>query len=71
LYISLCIFGFIPIMRHLARHRLTFFYHFFALFCSILLVYSIFKMNPLFGVMYLLLIIFISFLSPLIFIYAY
>ena len=71
LYISLCIFGFIPIFRHLMKHKLTFWYYSGALVMSLSLIYSIFKVNPLFGFLYFSLIVFISFLSPLIFIYAY
>ena len=71
LYISLCIFGFIPIFRHLMKHKLTFWYYSGALAMSLSLIYCIFKVNPLFGFLYFSLIVFISFLSPLIFIYAY
>jgi hypothetical protein len=53
------------------KHKLTFWYYSIALVMSISLIYCIFKVNPLFGFLYFSLIIFISFLSPLIFIYAY
>ena len=68
---SLCIFGFIPIFRHLIRHRFRIVYDMFALLFSLALGYSIFNENPFFGVLYFGLIVFISLLSPLIFIYAY
>ena len=53
------------------KHKLTFWYYSGALVMSLSLIYSIFKVNPLFGFLYFSLIVFISFLSPLIFIYAY
>jgi hypothetical protein len=71
LYMSLCIFGFVPIFRHLMRHKMRLLYEIFALVFSIFLGYQIFQVNPLFGILYFSLIVFISFLSPLIFIYAY
>lgn len=71
LYISLCIFGFIPILRHLMRHRLRMVYDLYALISSIALAHTIFQQNPLFGILYVCFVVFISFLSPLIFIYAY
>jgi len=43
LYISLCTFGFIPIFRHLMRHRMRWAYDSYALISSILLGYFIFK----------------------------
>ena len=71
LYISLVIFGFAPCIRHLMRHRLRFLYDTFALVSTLVLCYVIFSTNRLFGILYLVLIIFVSILSPLIFIYAY
>lgn len=71
LYISLCIFGFIPIFRHILRHRLRFVYDISALISTFVLGYCIFQMHRFFGILYFSLIVFISFLSPLIFIYAY
>jgi hypothetical protein len=71
LYMSLCIFGFIPVFRHLIRHSCRIIYDIFAFGGSLLLGFLVFKMNPLFGVLYLSSIVFITFLSPLIFIYAY
>ena len=71
LYISLCIFGFIPMFRHLIKHKYTRLYYSWALIMSFGLIFCIFKVNPLFGFLYFSLIVFISFLSPLIFIYAY
>jgi phosphatidylserine synthase len=71
LYISLVIFGFTPCIRHLIRHKLRFLYDTFALVSTLVLCYIIFSMNRLFGILYLVLIIFVSILSPLIFIYAY
>ena len=71
LFISLCLFGFVPIIRHLMRHRVRFFYDVNAVILSIFLCYSIMRVNRFFGICYALLILFISFISPLIFIYAY
>jgi len=71
LYLSLCIFGFIPIFRHIMRHKLRFIYDSFSLVSTLALGFSIFKMNALFGVLYFALIVFVSLISPLIFIYAY
>jgi len=71
LYISLCIFGFVPIFRHLMRHKLRNIYEIFALFSSIVLFYAIIKINPLFAFIYLSFVVFISLISPLIFIYVY
>lgn len=71
LHISLCIFGFCPVLRHLIRHRLRPFYDMFALVSSLFMGSLICKVNPLFGLVYFTLIVFISLLSPLIFIYAY
>ena len=68
---SLCIFGFIPIFLHLIRHKMRILYDTFALVSSLVLGFFIFKIQKLFGVMYFSLIVFISILSPLIFIYAY
>lgn len=39
LYISLCIFGFIPIFRHILRHRLRFIYDISALISTFVLGY--------------------------------
>jgi hypothetical protein len=71
LYISLCIFGFVPIFRHMIRHRLRTVYDVSAFISSVLLVYFVSKVNFLFGLLYFGLIVFITLLSPLIFIYAY
>ena len=71
MFVSLCVFGFLPIIRHLARHRLRFLYDLSAVVTVLCLAYNITEMNRFFGMLYAGLIIFISFISPLIFIYAY
>jgi len=71
LFVSLCIFGFLPIIRHLTRHRVRVFYEICAIISSLCLFYRILQVNRFFGILYAFLIIFISFISPLIFIYAY
>jgi hypothetical protein len=71
LTISLCIFGFTPIFRHVMRHRQRNVYDSYALISSIILGYTIWCSYPLFGIIYICLIVFISLVSPLIFIYAY
>ena len=71
LYMSLCLFGFVPTFRHLMRHRMRFLYDLFAVIFSLMLGYNMFTQNPFFGMLYFCLIVFISFISPLIFIYAY
>lgn len=71
LYISLCIFGFVPVFRHLVRHKQRTIYDIFAFGSSALIGCSVFQWNALFGVLYFGLIVFITFLSPLIFIYVY
>jgi hypothetical protein len=71
LYISLCIFGFVPVFRHMVRHKMRTIYDIFAFSSSFILGCYVFKWNALFGVLYFGLIVFITFLSPLIFIYVY
>ena len=71
LFISLCIFGFLPIIRHLTRHRVRIVYEIVAVLSSLCLLYKILQVNRFFGILYASLIVFISFISPLIFIYAY
>lgn len=71
LYISLCIFGFAPVFRHLVRHKMRLIYDIFAFASSFALGIYVFKWNALFGMLYFGLIVFITFLSPLIFIYVY
>jgi len=61
----------VPIFRHLMKHKLRLCYDLFALVFSLALCWFIFTMNALFGLLYFSLLVFISFLSPLIFIYAY
>jgi sorbitol-specific phosphotransferase system component IIBC len=71
LYMSMCIFGFMPMLRHLIRHRVRSAYYGFSILGSLVLANLIFNLNGLYGLLYLSLILFVSFLSPLIFIYAY
>ena len=71
LYISLNIFGWMPIIRHIMRHRMRYAYDMSALLSCIVLATSILNENKFFGILYISLIVFISFISPLIFIYAY
>ena len=71
LFVSLCIFGFLPIIRHLTKHRVRIVYEICAILSSLCLFYRILQVNRFFGILYAFLIIFISFISPLIFIYVY